>query len=155
MGQLRCPHCRSLQDRWDQPRLTVDAVVFDPTGKVLLIERRGAPPGWALPGGFVDAGETLDEAAGRELEEETGLKATSLKQFYTYSNPARDPRHPTVTTIYIAEGAGTLKAGDDARDARFFDPNNLPSPMAFDHADIIRDIRAYLNSGQAPCDRLG
>jgi ADP-ribose pyrophosphatase YjhB (NUDIX family) len=151
MGErLRCPHCGGLQDRWDQPRLTVDALVFDDAGRVLLIERRGDPPGWAVPGGFVDAGETLEAAAARELLEETGLAASRLEQFHTYSDPARDPRHPTVTLVFLAEAAGTPRAADDAADARFFPPDALPPEMAFDHREVVADAVRYRETGVRP-----
>jgi len=138
--RLVCPHCGQLQDRFDQPRVTVDAVVQNDAGKVLLIERRLPPPGWALPGGFVDAGESLEEAVTRELMEETALRAMSVRQFHTYSDPDRDPRHPTVSTIFLVQAEGTPRPGDDAGQAWFFHPDSLPSPMAFDHADIIADV---------------
>jgi 8-oxo-dGTP diphosphatase len=140
MGEpLRCPHCRRALDRYDQPRLTVDAIVLNPEGEVLLILRRNDPPGWALPGGFVDAGETLEQAVARELAEETGLRALRVRQFHTYSDPGRDPRHHTVSTVFRVEAAGDLAPGDDAAEARYFPTDALPSPLAFDHARILSD----------------
>jgi 8-oxo-dGTP diphosphatase len=148
--RLRCPHCNGLLDRWDQPRVTVDAAVFDPRGNILLIERRGEPPGWALPGGFVDAGESLEEAVARELAEETGLRAVGVRQMHTYSDPGRDPRHPTVSTVFLVRAEGEPTAGDDAAKARFFPPDRLPSPMAFDHARIVADAVRFVLEGEAP-----
>ena len=141
--QLVCPHCGIRLAEWKQPRLTVDVLVEDDAGRVLLIRRRNPPPGWAVPGGFVDYGETLEEAAVRELREETGLAVTLTAQFHTYSDPARDPRHHTVTTVFLGRGAGEPAAGDDALEARFFPLDALPSPMAFDHATVLRDLEEF------------
>ena len=138
--QLRCPHCGHLLDRYDQPRVTVDAVVFNTKGEVLLIERGNPPLGWALPGGFVDVGETLETAVTRELLEETGLRAISVRQFHTYSDPRRDPRHHTVSTVFRVAAEGEPEGGDDALRAAFFPPGALPQPMAFDHAQIIAQV---------------
>ena len=95
---------------------------------------------WALPGGFVDYGESLEHAACREAKEETGLDITLLRQFHTYSDPARDSRHHTITTVYIAEATGPVAAGDDAAQAGVFQPETLPEPIVFDHRDIIHDF---------------
>ena len=151
--RLLCPHCGNLLDRWDQPRVTVDAVV-EREGTVLLVERGAPPPGWALPGGFVDAGETLERAVARELLEETGLRALRVTQFHTYSEPDRDPRHPTVSTVFLVEAAGTPRGGDDARDARYFPLAALPTPMAFDHARILTDVRRFRDTGERPRGRV-
>lgn len=151
MGErLVCPHCGQLLDRYDQPRLTVDAVVEDETGRVLLIERRNQPLGWALPGGFVDSGETLERAVARELEEETGLLARDAVQFHVYSDPLRDPRHHTVSVVFLVRGEGRLQAGDDARRASFFDLGRLPFPLAFDHAKILEDVARFRRNGYRP-----
>jgi 8-oxo-dGTP diphosphatase len=142
--RLRCPYCGQVLDRYDQPRVTVDAVVRDDSGAVLLIKRRNPPLGWALPGGFVDVGETLESAVARELTEETGLSVRSLRQFHTYSDPARDPRHHTVSTVFLVEASGIPTANDDALDAAFFSPHALPQPVVFDHARIIAEVvRGY------------
>ena len=148
--RLACPHCRRPLDRWDQPRVTVDAVVLNDRGEVLLVERRQEPPGWALPGGFVDAGESLEDAVVRELAEETGLRARGVRQLHTYSDPGRDPRHPTVSTVYLVQAEGTLVPGDDAGDARFHPPDRLPAPMAFDHARIVADAVRFTRTGLRP-----
>jgi len=155
MGRLLCPHCGRPTGRWDQPRVTVDAVVETPDGRVLLIERGHEPPGWALPGGFVDAGESLETAVARELREETGLRARELEQFHTYSEPGRDPRHPTVSTVFLVRAEGTPAAGDDAARAAFFAPDGLPSPLAFDHGAILRDVARYRATGARPPSRMG
>ncbi len=148
--RIVCPHCHRPTDRYDQPRLTVDAVVRNPEGEFLLIERRLEPPGWALPGGFVEPEETLETAVVRELEEETGLVGKETSQFHTYSEPGRDPRHHTVSTVFLVHAEGTLRAGDDAATARFFPPDALPSPVAFDHLRILEDVLRYLGSGELP-----
>jgi len=124
------------------PLLTVDAIIQTPGG-IVLIERRNPPPGWALPGGFVDAGESVEAAARREALEETGLDITLIRQFHTYSDPARDKRGHTVSVVFLAVATGTPKGGDDARRASVFALNALPTPLAFDHGQIISDYTAY------------
>ncbi len=128
------------------PVPTVDIIILleDENGNVrsdeiVLIKRKNPPYGWALPGGFVDYGETLEQAAVREAKEETSLDVTLLKQFHTYSDPSRDPRGHTITTVYIAKAKGTPHAQDDAREIGIFNIKNLPQPIAFDHASIIKD----------------
>lgn len=155
MGRLLCPHCGRPTGRWDQPRITVDAVVESGDGEVLLIERGHPPPGWALPGGFVDAGESLEQAVVRELREETGMTATGLVQFHTYSEPGRDPRHPTVSTVFLVRAEGVPVAGDDAARAAFFPPDALPAPLAFDHAAILADVARYRATGERPVTPAG
>lgn len=120
------------------PIPTVDIIIEYRKG-VILIERKNPPLGWALPGGFVDYGETLEDAAIREAKEETGLDISLIRQFHTYSDPKRDPRHHTITTVYIAEGRGQLKADDDAKKADVFAIETLPQNMAFDHRKILED----------------
>jgi 8-oxo-dGTP diphosphatase len=120
------------------PRPTVDIIIRRGSG-VVLIRRRYPPTGWALPGGFVEIGESLEEAAVREGREETSLEIILERQFHTYSDPSRDPRRHTITTVFLAEGTGELKAADDAADAGIFTPDDLPSPLAFDHAEILQD----------------
>jgi 8-oxo-dGTP diphosphatase len=127
------------------PNLAVDAIVARTGEGVLLIERRHPPPGWALPGGFVEVGETVEAAVARELQEETGLAVESVRQFRVYSDPARDPRGHTVSVVLVVHARGEPKGGDDARSARFFPWDALP-PLAFDHALILNDYRAALNS---------
>ena len=120
------------------PLLTVDAIIEINNG-IILIKRKNPPAGWAIPGGFVDYGETLEEAAVREMKEETSLDINLGRQFHTYSNPGRDPRHHTVSTIFVATATGTPKAADDAIDIGTFTKDNLPEDIAFDHRQILED----------------
>jgi 8-oxo-dGTP diphosphatase len=122
------------------PLLMVDAIVEAPGRGVLLVERRYPPPGWALPGGRVEYGETVEAAVAREVLEETGLRLTTLRQFHVYSDPARDPRGHAVTVVFSAQAEGEPRGGDDARTARFHPWERLP-PLAFDHARILADYR--------------
>ncbi len=120
------------------PLPTVD-IIIECAGGIVLIRRKNPPLGWALPGGFVDYGESLEQAAVREAKEETGLDVKLKRQFHTYSDPKRDPRHHTITTVYIAEAKGNLQAGDDAKAAAVFTEKNLPEDIVFDHRDILQD----------------
>jgi 8-oxo-dGTP diphosphatase len=123
------------------PALTTDAVVFDAQGRVLLIRRKNPPfaGGYALPGGFVDVGETVEEACRRELKEETGIEAGALELIGVYSDPRRDPRGHTCSVVYLTRVKDAPpKAGDDAAAAEWVgDWRNLT--LAFDHALILRD----------------
>src|SRR5262245_53603901 len=118
------------------PSLTVD-VILERAGAVLLVRRRHPPLGWALPGGFVDEGERVGEAAVREAREETGLDVQLLSLLHVYSDPARDSRRHTASVVFTATAEGEARAGDDAADARWFALDRLPSPLAFDHARIL------------------
>lgn len=120
-------------------------VIIECDEGVLLIKRKNPPEGWALPGGFVDYGESLEAAALREAKEETGLDVKLIRQFHSYSDPSRDPRHHTITTVFVAAAGGKAVAGDDALEAIFFNRDNLPEQIAFDHRDILNDyfIRRY------------
>ncbi len=120
------------------PIPTVD-IIIEYRGGIVLIKRKNEPLGWALPGGFVDYGETLEDAAIREAKEETGLDVKLIRQFHTYSDPRRDPRRHTISTVFIAKGEGELKPGDDAQSADVFTKDNLPEPIVFDHKEIITD----------------
>jgi 8-oxo-dGTP diphosphatase len=122
------------------PLLSVDVVIelLDAAGKIVLIERRHPPLGWALPGGFVDVGETVEHAAVREAREETGLTVTLVALLGVYSDPTRDPRGHTVSLVYVGRARGEPRGGDDARTARAFDPQAPPS-LAFDHGGIVSD----------------
>lgn len=120
------------------PIPTVDLIIkFNEN--IILIKRRNPPEGWALPGGFVDYGESLESAAVREAKEETGLDVELLRQFHAYSDPKRDPRHHTITIVFIAKAKGKAIAGDDAKEIGLFNKDTLPDQIAFDHRDIIND----------------
>lgn len=120
------------------PYPTVD-IIIEYCGGIVLIKRKNPPPGWALPGGFVDYGESLEKAAIREAKEETSLDVELVRQFHTYSDPSRDPRQHTIATVYIAKGNGALKAGDDAAEAEIYREDSLPAEIAFDHRGILDD----------------
>jgi ADP-ribose pyrophosphatase YjhB (NUDIX family) len=120
------------------PLPTVDIIIRYMNG-IVLIKRKNPPFGWALPGGFVDYGESLEEAAVREAHEETALRVRLLKQFHTYSDRARDPRQHTISTVFLAEASGKAEAGDDAAELGIFGEGNLPDTMAFDHKQILND----------------
>ncbi len=122
-----------------QPRLTVDVIIELAGGRVVLIRRKNPPRGWALPGGFVDWGESLETAAVREAREETGLKVSLVRQMHTYSDPGRDPRGHTVSTVFVGRAAGEPVAGDDAAGAAAFNREALPPDLAFDHGRILED----------------
>jgi ADP-ribose pyrophosphatase YjhB (NUDIX family) len=127
--------------RYRVPALTVDVIIEVPEGGVVLVRRKNPPQGWALPGGYVDYGETLERAAVREAGEETGLEIQLRGQLHTYSDPRRDPRRHTVTTVFVATARGTPTAGDDAEKVRVFSWDELPDQLAFDHADILQHYR--------------
>ncbi len=135
---INCPQCGASIEVFKNPVPTVD-IIIQWQGKIVLIQRKNPPLGWAIPGGFVDYGESLEEAAVREAKEETGLDVELIRQLHTYSDPRRDPRQHTITTVYIARGRGKPRAGDDAKGLGIFSPQDLPQDMAFDHAQILRD----------------
>jgi ADP-ribose pyrophosphatase YjhB (NUDIX family) len=128
------------------PFPTVDIIIEVMRGRrklgVVLIERKNPPPGWALPGGFVDYGETLEAAAVREAREETSLEVELLGQLGAYSDPARDPRFHTISTVFLARAKGVPRGADDARSAVVFDPRDRSLPLAFDHRKILDDYLA-------------
>ena len=124
------------------PKLAVDCIILI-QDNVLLIRRKNPPLGWALPGGFVEYGETVEDAVRREMMEETGLELRNLRQFHVYSNPRRDPRCHCISVVFTAEGVGTPKAGDDAGDVRLISLDSIPeTELVFDHAHILRDFVA-------------
>lgn len=125
------------------PFPTVDLIIeikkSDGQEGIILIERKNPPYGWALPGGFVEYGESLEEAARREAKEETSLEVELIRQFHTYSAPDRDPRFHTISTVFIARASGQPKAKDDARTIGIFTPEEITFPLAFDHNKILED----------------
>lgn len=134
------------------PTPTVDILieVDGRPGTVVLISRKNEPQGWAIPGGFVDEGEYLADAAIREAKEETTLDVDLTELFHCYSDPGRDPRSHTVSTVFLARAAGAPSGGDDACDAQVFELDALPTPIVFDHATILGDYIAYRASGKRP-----
>jgi 8-oxo-dGTP diphosphatase len=139
-----------MSKSYRNPLPTVDIIIEVAGGGVVLIERKNPPNGWALPGGFVDYGESLEVAAVREAQEETSLKVKLIEQFYTYSDPSRDPRHHTISTVYIATAQGTPKGADDAKAAKIFTEDQLPNPIVFDHPRILSDYFTYKATGRRP-----
>lgn len=125
-------------NNYKNPVPTVDIIIRYKEG-IILIKRKNPPEGWALPGGFVDYGETLEAAAVREAKEETGLEIKLLRQFHTYSDPERDPRQHTISTVFIAEASGEAMAGDDAVESGTFHKDSLPVKIVFDHKQILED----------------
>lgn len=134
------------------PQIAADCIIemIDQDGRpIVLIERLYEPHGWAIPGGFVDVGETMEQAARREALEEVGLQVTLKTLLGLYSDPGRDQRGHTVTAVYVAEATGNPVAADDAKKAVLVDLEALPAPLAFDHALVLEDYRRYRETGQA------
>ena len=127
-----------MAEPYRNPLPTVD-IIIEVKGGIVLIERKNPPQGWAIPGGFVDYGESVEACAVREAREETGLNVRLKDLLYVYSRPDRDPRHHTLTTVFIAAADGVPVAADDAKAAGVFTAQTLPVPLAFDHADILAD----------------
>ena len=144
--KVLCPNCGAPVMTYVSPVPTVDIIIEteSPSGEkgIILIFRKNEPRAWALPGGFVDYGETLEEAAVREAREETGMEVKLLGQLHTYSDPQRDPRRHTISTVFMARARGNPRAGDDAEHAGIFPKENLPLPLGFDHEKILHDYFA-------------
>ncbi len=135
------------------PAPTVDIIielVDRPHRPIVLIERLNPPYGWAIPGGFVDYGETVETAAQREAQEETGLQVELIEQFHVYSDPNRDPRQHTMAVVFLATATGTPQAGDDAKHLGVFEPWQIPTNLCFDHDRVLRDYLHYRHYGQRP-----
>ena len=133
-----------MSEKFRNPLLTVDIIIELADGGIVLIERKNPPHGWALPGGFVDYGESIESAAVREAKEETSLEVTLTEQFYTYSDPARDPRHHTVSTVFIATAQGIPRGADDAKTRASVSRRSIcRRRLVFDHAQILRDYFAF------------
>jgi len=136
---ISCPNCKTEIELYRNPLPTVDIIIEVESKGIILIRRKNPPYGWALPGGFVDYGESLEEAAIREAKEETDLDVKLNKQLHTYSDPRRDPRHHSISTVYIAKANGKPKAKDDAAEIGIFNESNLPDEIVFDHRSILND----------------
>jgi 8-oxo-dGTP diphosphatase len=132
------------------PAPTVDIIIELDSGGIILIKRKNPPPGWALPGGFIDYGESAEDAAVREAREETTLAVHLVELLHVYSDPNRDARQHTISTVFIATASGIPHGADDAVEARVFTEEDLPSPIAFDHAQILRDYFTYKRTGKRP-----
>ena len=136
---ILCPKCQNEIEVYQNPIPTVDIIIEVDSKGIVLIKRKNPPYGWAIPGGFVDYGEPLEKAAVREAKEETNLDVKLIKQFHTYSDPKRDPRHHSISTVYIAKAEGKHQAKDDALEIGIFNKSNLPDDIAFDHRSILID----------------
>jgi ADP-ribose pyrophosphatase YjhB (NUDIX family) len=150
--ELRCPHCGKTVKEYTNPFPTVDIIIQIGGRGVVLIDRKNPPLGWALPGGFVDYGESLESAALREAKEETSLDVQLLYQLGAYSDPERDPRHHTISVVFVARATGDPTASDDAGAVGVFTRDSLPEALAFDHGKILRDFFEICGSrNPRPC----
>jgi len=136
--------------RPETPQVTVDAIIEMENGGIVLVERKYPPAGWAIPGGFVDPGESLLEAVKREALEETCLEIEVLDLLHVYSRPWRDPRGDTVSAVYWCRGEGEPTGGDDAARAVVYKEDELPECIAFDHRDILQQFFHWRRTGQRP-----
>jgi len=143
---LSCPYCGKTIERYRNPFPTVDIIIEGVGGGIVLIKRKNPPFGWALPGGFVDYGESLEAAAIREAKEETSLDVELLVQLGAYSDPQRDPRQHTISFVFVARSEGLPQAADDAKETGLFDEGTLPEDIAFDHRKILMDYFAFRRS---------
>lgn len=133
------------------PHLSADIIielVDRPHRPIVLIERKNPPYGWAIPGGFVEVGEWLEQAAIREAAEETCIQVTLKVLLGVYSKPGRDPRFHTVTAVFVAEARGEPKAADDAKNVHIAALDDLPKELAFDHDTILEDYRLFREQGR-------
>ena len=135
---LICPFCGKEVEKYRNPFPTVD-IIIEMDGGIVLIQRKNPPYGWALPGGFVDYGESLEKAAVREAREETSLEVDLISLLGAYSDPGRDPRHHTISVVFTARAKGVPRAADDAADIGVFPADAIPDNLAFDHKRIITD----------------
>jgi ADP-ribose pyrophosphatase YjhB (NUDIX family) len=145
--QLLCPHCGKIVKAYRNPFPTVDIIIEMDEG-IVLIKRKNPPFGWALPGGFVDYGESLEASAVREAKEETSLDVSLVSEFGAYSEPDRDPRMHTITVVFIAKAEGEPQAADDAAEIGIFYKDTLPEKLAFDHGSILQDYFASQTAGK-------
>ena len=150
-----CPNCGYSLNTYRNPTPTADIVIAAPGRGVVLVRRNNPPLGWALPGGFVDEGETVEACAIREALEETGLEVELTGLLGVYSDPARDPRMHTMSVVFTAQpkDVSCLRAGDDAGEAEFFSLDKLPAPLCFDHALILGDFKREFERLNRCCQR--
>ena len=140
--QIKCPNCGTVLETYVNPKPTVD-IIIRYQGKIVLIERGELPYGLALPGGYVEYGESLEEAALREAWEETGLKLENLQQFRAYSDPNRDKRQHNISLVFHADGAGEPQAGSDAKSLVLLPPSEIGKrQFTFDHYKILSEYLA-------------
>lgn len=135
--------------QYRNPTPTVDVIVHH-NDQILLIERKNEPVGWALPGGFVDEGEMVETAAIREVKEETNIDIELEHLLYVYSSPDRDIRQHNLSVVFTAHSTQDPTAGDDANKAVFFSVKDLPTPIVFDHIEIIEDFLHFQETGKRP-----
>ncbi len=155
LHHAECPQCRQALAFYKNPKPTVDAIIELPDRRVVLVRRRNFPSGWALPGGFVDYGETVEDAVRREALEETGLVITLRGLLGVYSAPGRDPRGHTIAIVFVATADGAPRPGDDAGEVGTFSPERMPGEMAFDHANIVGNyLRSGFRHSKAPAEFL-
>ncbi len=150
---LLCPNCNTQVRKFAQPAPTADVIIYDKNEGIVFIERVNTPHGFALPGGFIDMNETVEHAAIREMKEETNLDVELLGILGVYSKPDRDPRFHTMTITFVgkAKDISILKSGDDAKNAKFYPLNDMPSPLCFDHEKMVKDFLNFLDNKQSLC----
>ena len=151
MPNAQCPIPNKMT--YHNPTPTVDIIielVDRPHRPIVLIERRNIPYGWAIPGGFVDYGESVETAAKREALEETSLNVELIEQFYVYSDPNRDARQHTISIVFLAAATGEPQAADDAKNLQFFESWQIPDRLCFDHDRILHDYWRYRHYGLRP-----
>jgi ADP-ribose pyrophosphatase YjhB (NUDIX family) len=136
---IQCPKCQTEIKVNKNPLTAVDIIIEIDSRGIILIKRKNPPYGWAIPGGFVEYGESLEEASVREAKEETNLEVALIKQFHTYSDPNRDKRFHCISTVYIGKAKGIPEAKDDAAEIGIFSESSLPQDLAFDHRIILSD----------------
>lgn len=137
---------------YKNPTPTVD-IIIEVGERIVLIRRKNEPHGWAIPGGFVDEGETVENAAVREAAEETNLNVTLEELLYVYSDPQRDPRQHTMSTVFVATADGEPRGADDAEEARLFGRDELPEDLVFDHARTLNHYFKFRETGERPSPR--